>query len=166
MTFTYCFSLSLLARRKLFGGLLLQALDISTQKMGHFYHHTATSSLQTKKKQQHASTMTTTTVQNSSPMLRKTISPVLAGIISLTLLGLMQIFSRAILQILFGCGLAAVCSSRPAIAQSAWKGMVRWRRRCEYQMIIWLLNPNALALFIFWPGWIVVGGGVWVWAMW
>jgi hypothetical protein len=44
------------------------------------------------------------------------------------------------------------------LASTIWKWTEKIRRKLFFEFMIWILNPNAVILFIFWPGWIVLGG--------
>jgi hypothetical protein len=44
------------------------------------------------------------------------------------------------------------------LACTLWKGTEKLRRKLFFEFVVWILNPNAVILFIFWPGWIVLGG--------
>lgn len=46
-------------------------------------------------------------------------------------------------------------------SKCTWKSTEKFRDACFYHFLVWILNPYALALFIFWPGWIVVGA-IWL----
>ncbi len=46
------------------------------------------------------------------------------------------------------------------IAKEARKRTEKARKKIFFEFMVWILNPNAVALFVFWPGWIVVAG-VW-----
>ena len=43
-------------------------------------------------------------------------------------------------------------------AATGWKRTERVRRKLFFEFMIWILNPNAVVLFILWPGWIVLLG--------
>jgi hypothetical protein len=49
------------------------------------------------------------------------------------------------------------------VARKAWKATEKVRRKLFFEFMVWILNPYAVALFIFWPGWIVIAG---VWFGW
>jgi hypothetical protein len=42
-------------------------------------------------------------------------------------------------------------------ARLAWRRSRRYRNRVVRDFFLWILNPNALALLVFWPGWWVLG---------
>jgi hypothetical protein len=44
------------------------------------------------------------------------------------------------------------------IASAVWKRTEKARKKLLFEFIIWILNPNAVALLVFWPGWIVLAG--------
>lgn len=44
------------------------------------------------------------------------------------------------------------------VASTVWKRTEKARRKLFFEFMVWILNPNAVALLIFWPGWIVLGG--------
>jgi hypothetical protein len=44
------------------------------------------------------------------------------------------------------------------IASAVWKHTEKARRKLFFELMLWILNPNAVALFVFWPGWIVLAG--------
>jgi hypothetical protein len=48
------------------------------------------------------------------------------------------------------------------MARRGWKALEPLRKKLFFEFMVWILNPYAVALFVFWPGWIVVGG-VWFW---
>ena len=45
-----------------------------------------------------------------------------------------------------------------AVAAMIWKSTEKLRKKLFVEFMMWILNPNAVALFIFWPGWIVLLG--------
>jgi hypothetical protein len=47
-------------------------------------------------------------------------------------------------------------------AAAVWKRTERVRRKLFFEFMVWILNPNAVMLFIFWPGWIVLLGFLFV----
>lgn len=51
-----------------------------------------------------------------------------------------------------------------AVVRHAWKKTEKARDRVFFEFMVWILNPHAVALLVFWPGWIVIGG-LWVWWM-
>jgi hypothetical protein len=53
-------------------------------------------------------------------------------------------------------GLSTIITAAGRGTARAWKGTENFRNACFYHFITWILNPNALALLIFWPGWIIV----------
>jgi hypothetical protein len=46
-----------------------------------------------------------------------------------------------------------------AFARYAWKRTERLRDRMFFEFMVWILHPSPLALFLLWPGWVVVFGG-------
>lgn len=42
------------------------------------------------------------------------------------------------------------------IASAVWKRTEKARKKLFLEFMMWILNPNAVALLIFWPGWIVL----------
>ena len=50
-------------------------------------------------------------------------------------------------------------------AKAASKAVYKFRQDCFWHFMVWILNPYALWLFIFWPGWIVLGV-LWIWISW
>jgi hypothetical protein len=44
------------------------------------------------------------------------------------------------------------------VASEVWKRTEKARRKMLFEFIVWILNPNAVALLVFWPGWIVLAG--------
>jgi hypothetical protein len=44
------------------------------------------------------------------------------------------------------------------LASAIWKRTEKARRKLFFEFILWILNPNAIALLVFWPGWIVMAG--------
>jgi hypothetical protein len=51
-----------------------------------------------------------------------------------------------------------VQGSRVETRMHLWKGTEKLRRKLFFEFMVWILNPNAVVLFIFWSGWIVLGG--------
>lgn len=49
--------------------------------------------------------------------------------------------------------------------RAMWKRSEPFRDRCFFEFMVWILNPNALALLIFWPGWVLLGGVYGVWSL-
>lgn len=44
------------------------------------------------------------------------------------------------------------------IAFAVWKYTEKARKKLFFEFMLWILNPNAVVLFVFWPGWIVLTG--------
>lgn len=44
------------------------------------------------------------------------------------------------------------------LASMIWKRSEKARRKLLFEFMLWVMNPNAMALLIFWPGWIVLAG--------
>lgn len=44
------------------------------------------------------------------------------------------------------------------LVSSIWKRTEKARRKLFFELVIWILNPNAVALLVFWPGWIALAG--------
>ena len=44
------------------------------------------------------------------------------------------------------------------------KRLETFQRDLERQLFCWLFNPNAILLFVFWPGWVFVGLAYWCWS--
>jgi len=51
------------------------------------------------------------------------------------------------------------------VSRHAWKKTEKFRDDIFYHFMIWILNPYAMALFIFWPGWLIIGA-VWLLLRW
>ncbi|MCJ1391537.1 hypothetical protein MMC18_004401 [Xylographa bjoerkii] len=45
-----------------------------------------------------------------------------------------------------------------AVLKVGYKKIDKFWNDCFWHLMVWMLNPYAIWLFIFWPGWIVVGG--------
>ncbi|MCJ1362565.1 hypothetical protein MMC16_001669 [Acarospora aff. strigata] len=50
--------------------------------------------------------------------------------------------------------------------RALWTRTIPLRDELFLQMLLWLLNPYAVALVVFWPGWWILGVVWWVWGMW
>lgn len=51
-----------------------------------------------------------------------------------------------------------------AVVRHAWKRTEKARDKVFFEFMVWILNPHAVALLVFWPGWILIGA-LWVWWM-
>lgn len=60
--------------------------------------------------------------------------------------------------------LGNAASASGTLLKRGWKSTEKFRDDCFVQVLIWLLNPYALALFVFWPGWWILGLGWWLWS--
>lgn len=49
------------------------------------------------------------------------------------------------------------------IFSTFWKSIEPLRQKLFFEFMVWILNPYAMSLFIFWPGWPVLGLS---WAVW
>ena len=49
------------------------------------------------------------------------------------------------------------------ILKSVTKSLEKFRKDCTWHFFIWLFNPNAILLLIFWPGWIIVAIAYLLW---
>lgn len=47
----------------------------------------------------------------------------------------------------------------------AGKRFQKIREDCFWHFMVWILNPYAFWLLIFWPGWIILGTA-WLWCQW
>ena len=59
------------------------------------------------------------------------------------------------------------CEVLSPIVKFGWrrfeKRLYRFRQDCFWHFMCWVLNPNALLLLLFWPGWLLVLG---IWLSW
>ncbi|KAH0547664.1 hypothetical protein FGG08_000153 [Glutinoglossum americanum] len=69
---------------------------------------------------------------------------------------------RHLHNLLLSLVLRPVLAAALALLHGAWRRTEKFRDRCFYDFIVLLVNPNAVALVLFWPGWIVVGVAWWV----
>jgi hypothetical protein len=69
------------------------------------------------------------------------------------------IFAKALFLTMYLVRLAAALSSK------AYKATETFRANVFWHFMVWILNPYAVWLFIFWPGWIIVGL-IWLWWTW
>lgn len=57
--------------------------------------------------------------------------------------------------------LGAFGSALKIVSKTLYKHTERIQRQIFFNFMVWILNPYAVYLFIFWPGWILVGS-IWV----
>ena len=97
--------------------------------------------------------MATSTIKPNSPVLKAippatttatatAAAPLLAALLHLTTAIL------AHLRLLF--------TNFATLARLAWQKTEKFRDRCFYETLNFLVNPHALVLVLFWPGWVVV----------
>jgi hypothetical protein len=91
---------------------------------------------------------------------------------SLYISRLLAIYTLQISHLLASYGLStcAIVLRKSLIAskrgiRNLWKRSEKFRDKCFFEFMVWILNPNALALLIFWPGWILLGLGWVIWCL-
>ena len=111
-----------------------------------------------------------TTFPTHRPALSRTSStsfafaPALLAQIAGTLTTSLILFASALLEtgrLLSLHILTPLFHSLLSISARAWESTEKFRDACFFHFMVWILNPYAVALFIFWPGWIVVGA-IWL----
>jgi hypothetical protein len=59
--------------------------------------------------------------------------------------------------------LKQLCPVVKAGVEQGWTAMEKFRNKLFFEFMVFVLGPggNSVLLLVFWPGWFVVGGGVW-----
>ena len=107
----------------------------------------------------------------STPTFLTALASILNTILSIVLIFLVKILTPILfianyafrLSKAYLLGPLAVLSSN--YGRVAYKAIYKFRQDCFWHFMVWILNPYALWLFIFWPGWIIFVG-LWMWFFW
>jgi len=73
------------------------------------------------------------------------------------------LFVTAFLSIYCYYALKLAAAKTIMLAKMLWKRTEKARDRMFFEFMVWVLNPNAALLLIFWPGWIVFAALYIVW---